>query len=176
MENKLTPYNGEIVKQVELAINITNKIININQKKGLTNQEYMEAFQLLKDNLFNNLAIYHERVTLLIQLTNFDILESRVNFKAKIIKPLNKKYAEANRLYQHMITNDLISFSSSYQMGNMDDSQLLLNGNKVARAYCPFILWLDPELAQFILQNEDELTSQIPNYILRDKDWRIIKR
>ncbi|MBK8832165.1 MAG: hypothetical protein IPN60_15185 [Saprospiraceae bacterium] len=85
MKNKLTPYKGEIVKQVEVAINITNKLIHVNQSKGFTNQEYMKAFQLLKDKLFNNYAIYHERVTLLIQLAKFDIQESRVSFEAKLL-------------------------------------------------------------------------------------------
>lgn len=69
----------------------------------MTNEEVKNQLVNLRANLHDNYAIYHERVTVLIQLTQFDILETRVNFKAKIIKPLNRKHAETNGLYHHMI-------------------------------------------------------------------------
>lgn len=139
----------------------------------MTNQEYVWAFQLLKDSLYENYAVYHERVTLLIQLTVFEIAEDRVRFNAKIIKPLNKSYAEDNRLYHAMMAKEEISFGAGYLFGGADNT-LLLKGTKVGRPYCPFILWLDPELARFVLQNNDEITCQIPNYILWSEDWRIL--
>jgi hypothetical protein len=140
----------------------------------MTNKEYIREFESLKNNLTDNLAIYHERITLLIKLTVFEIGKNGVNFKAKILKPLNRTEAEQNILYKHMIEEDEISFSANYQFGT-DDKTRLLNGRKVGRPYCPFTLWLDPELAKFVAENEDVITKQIPEYILWSKDWKAIK-
>lgn len=137
----------------------------------MTNEEYKNEFKILKDNLIENLAIYHERVTLLIQLTHFDIKENEVEFEAKIIKPLDKSHAEQNRLYKHMVAKDFISFSASYQFGSDDKNSLLMN-KKVGRPYCPFTLWLDPELSMFVKENEDNITKRLLNLILWDNDWR----
>jgi hypothetical protein len=140
----------------------------------MTNEEYQNEFQLLKNNLVDSYVIYHERVTLLLQLILFEIQETRVNFKAKIIKPLDKTRAEENNLYRHMISKEEISFSTSYIFGK-DDTSSLLKDKKLGRAYCPFTLWLDPELSKFVLENEDDITKQIPKYILWDEDWRVLK-
>ena len=140
----------------------------------MTNKEHKIELQLLKDKLNNNYAIYHERVTLLIQLTVFEIEDTRVNFKAKIIKPLNKNHATKNYLYKHMIAKVEISFCASYLYGQ-DESSSILHKNKLGRPYCPFTLWLDPELANFVLYNEDEVTKRIPQYILWSEDWRVLK-
>ena len=140
----------------------------------MTNEEYQYEFQLLKNNLVDSYVIYHERVTLLLQLTLFEIQETRVNFKAKMIKPLDKIRAEENNLYQHMISKEEISFSASYLFGK-DDTSSLLKDKKLGRAYCPFTLWLDPELSKFVLENEDDITKQIPQYILWSEDWRVLE-
>ena len=139
----------------------------------MTNEEYVKEFKILKDSLIDNLAIYHERITLLIQLTKFDINEDSVEFEAKIIKPLNKLEAEESRIYHYMLTKDTISFSTSYQFGPEDEKPLLVN-KKVGRPYCPFTLWLDPELALFAKENEDDLTKQLPNLILWNQDWKVL--
>lgn len=73
----------------------------------MTNEEHKIELTILKNNLVDNLAIFHERVTLLIQLTIFEIQDTQVNFQAKIIKPLDKKHAEKNNLYKHMILKNL---------------------------------------------------------------------
>ena len=140
----------------------------------MTNEEYKVEFQKLKDNLFENFAVYHERVTLFIQLTAFEIDETSVHFKCKIIKPLNRIHAEKNRLYQNMIAKNEITFGASYQFRN-DETDSLLNNNKIGRVYCSFTLWLDPELSKFIYENEDAITKQIPDYILWDKEWRNLR-
>ncbi len=137
----------------------------------MTNEEYQKEFKILKDNLIENLAIYHERVTLLIQLTHFDINENGVEFKAKIIKPLDKSHAERNRLYKHLLEKEIISFSASYQFGD-DNKTSLLSNKKVGRPYCPFTLWLDSELSMFVKENEDDITKQISDFILWDEDWK----
>jgi len=137
----------------------------------MTNEEYKKEFQLLKDNLVDNLAIYHERITLLVQLTLFDIKEDRVEFTAKIIKPLDKSSAEKNRFYKPMLEKDIISFSASYQSVGGNGNSLLKN-KKVGRPYCPFTLWLDPELSMFVKEQDDAITKQLPNLILWDKDWK----
>lgn len=140
----------------------------------LTNEEHKIEIQLLKDHLVDNYVVYHERVTLLLQLTVFDIQDTHVSFKAKIIKPLDRSKAETNGLYQDMMSKEEISFSAPYLWGQ-DESSPLLNGKMIARGYCPFILWLDPELSLFVLNNEDEVINQIPTYILSSNDWRILK-
>jgi hypothetical protein len=140
----------------------------------MTNESVRNEMQILKESLFDNYAIYHERVTLLIKLTEFDIQDSRVNFKAKIIKPLDKIQAEKSNLYRHMLSKDEISFSASYFFGN-DDRSSILKDKKLGRAYCPFTLWLDPELSKFAFENENDITKQIPKYILWSEDWKVIK-
>lgn len=141
----------------------------------MTNQEYAVKFQKLKDNLFNNLAVYHERVTLLIELTEFEILPTRVNFKAKIIKPLDFETVKNSRYYEWMTTTEKISFGSSYLFGEKDANPLI-KGTTVGRPYCPFTLWLAPELAKFVSENDDEITRLIPSYILWDKNWKAVKK
>lgn len=141
----------------------------------MTNEEHKIEFQKLKNNLIDNLVVYHERVTLLLQLSLFEIEDTRVNFKAKIVKPLDKISAEKNRLYQHMIAKDEISFSASYLFGN-DTTESLLKNKKLGRSYCPFTLWLDPELSKFVLDNDDATTKQIPTYILWNQDWKVLKQ
>lgn len=141
----------------------------------MTNQEYEIEFQKLKNNLFNNLAVYHERVTLLIELTQFEILETRVNFKGKIIKPLNSEAVKNSRYYEWVTTAKEISLGASYLFGEKD-TYSLIKGTTIGRPYCPFTLWLDPELTKFVLENEDEITKLIPSYILWDKDWKRVKR
>ncbi len=141
----------------------------------MTNEEHKIEFQFLKDNLKDNYVIYHERITLLLQLTLFEILDTRVNFKAKIIKPLDRVHAEQNRLYLNMVAKDEISFSASYHFGEGDNSSLL-NNKKLGRAYCPFTLWLDSELSEFVLNNDDNITKQIPKYILSSNDWTVMKK
>lgn len=140
----------------------------------MANEEIKKELQLLKDNLNNNYAIYHERMALLVQLTQFEIEETRVNFKAKVIKPLDKIQAETNKLYEHIIAKDDFSFNVSYLFGEKENISILKK-NKLGGAYCPFTLWLDSELARFVFDNEDEITKQIPKYILWSKDWREVK-
>ncbi len=111
---------------------------------------------------------------MLLQLVLFEIGNDRVNFKAKILKPLNKNHAEQNRLYKHMVSKAEISFSASYQFGE-DNKISQLNNKKVSRPYCPFLLWLDPELASFVADNEDDITKEIPNFILWNEDWTVLK-
>lgn len=141
----------------------------------MTNEEHKIQLKILKNNLIDNFVVYHERVTLLLQLTLFKIEDTRVNFKAKIIKPLDKTHAEKNRLYQYMIAKDEISFSASYLFGN-DNIDSLIKNKKLGRAYCPFTLWLDPELTKFVLDNDDAITKQIPKYILWSEDWTVLKQ
>lgn len=42
-------------------------------------------------------------------------------------------------------------------------------------AYCPYILWLDPELVKFIIENEVEITQKVVDYILFDEDWTALR-
>lgn len=140
----------------------------------MTNEEHKKALEILKSNLTDNLAIYHERVTLLVQLSSFEIQDTNVEFTAKIIKPLDKNLAEENHLYQVMLKMPQISFGSQYLFA-MDHSIPLLNGKKIGRPYCPFSLWLDSDLSKFVLDNNDEITKQIPEYILANEDWTHLK-
>lgn len=141
----------------------------------MTNREYEIELNKLKNNLFNNLAVYHERVTLLIELTEFEILETQVNFKGKIIKPLDFEKVKNSRYYEWVTTTKEISFGSSYLFGE-EDTNSLIEGTTIGGAYCPFTLWLDPELAKFVSENDDEITKLIPSYILSGKNWTAVKR
>ena len=141
----------------------------------MTNEEYRTAFQQLKEHLYEDYAIYHERVTLLIRLTKFEIGEIGVRFNGKIIKPLDQKYADSNGLYKHMLERDYIAFSATYLFRN-EDHYPLVKGSKIGRPYCPFTLWLDPELVRFVLENDDEVTQKVPDLILCNEDWRELRR
>ena len=140
----------------------------------MTNEENKIELQLLKDNLIDNYVIYHERVTLLVQLTLFEIEDTRVNFKAKIIKPLDRLHAEKDKFYLYLITKNEISLGSTYLFA--DNTFPLLQNKKLGRPYCPYKLWFDPELANFCLENNDHTTRQIPDYILENEDWRVLKQ
>jgi hypothetical protein len=139
----------------------------------MTDQEHVSALTALKNELFCNRAIYHERVTLLIEFIEFEINDTRVNFKAKIIKPLNQAHAQQNNLYKHMLTKDCIKFSSKYNWpGNSDMG--ILKGSKLGRPYCPFTLWLDPSLTEFVSTNEDMVIKKISAKILWSQDWQVL--
>ena len=140
----------------------------------MTNQEYELKFQELKNSLLNNFAIYHERVTLLVELTEFEILKTQVNFKAKIIKPLDFEMVKNSRFYEYVTSKNEISFGTSYLFGE-EDIYPPLKGTEVGGVYSPFQLWLDPELTKFVLENEDEITKLIPRYILWGEDWTVVK-
>jgi hypothetical protein len=138
----------------------------------MSNEEHQRDFQKVKEILFNNLAIYHERITWLVQLTAFEIGEADVQFKAKILKPLNKIGAERyGNIYKKMIEKGECSFGASYQLGS-NDSQPILKNNIVSRSYCPFMLWLDPELTKYVFENDDAATKQVQGFILGSKDWK----
>jgi hypothetical protein len=134
----------------------------------MTIQEHVEALKKIKENLYLTRAIYHERVTLLIELTKFAILEDRVKFEAKVIKPLNAASAENNRAFVHIKALSFIKFSGAYEWPNGDRNADLVsfnehNGAVVGhRPYCPFTLWVDREFVQFV-----------PGRILWREDWRL---
>lgn len=139
----------------------------------MTNQDCINALTKLKSELIGNLAIYHERITLLIEIIQFEILEDRVNFKAKIIKPLDKEYAASNKLFKIILGKEYLTFGSSYQFDPNSTSNLI-NGNVLSRPYCPYILWLDPKLTEFVRTNNDEMTKKIPRFILQNEDWTVL--
>lgn len=143
------------------------------EQLSIKQDKIRSELETLKANLFYNHAIYHERITLLIQILRFDILEASVNFKAKIIKPLNRIQAEKNRLYLSMIAKNEITFGASYFFSDFDNP--ILNGTKLGRPYCRFTLWTDPVLVEFVMKHDDEVTKQIPPLILWDKDWLVVK-
>lgn len=141
----------------------------------MTNQDFVKKLQKLKNNLFNNLAVYHERVTLLVELTEFEILETQVNFKGKKIKPLNFEMVKNSRYYEWATNTEEISVGVTYLWGD-ENKNSLIKGSTIGRPYCSFILWLDPELAKFVSENDDEITKQIPSYILNSGNWKAVKK
>ncbi|HLD52094.1 MAG TPA: hypothetical protein VJA82_02210 [Sediminibacterium sp.] len=141
----------------------------------MTNEEIKNQFLILKDNMYGNYAIYHERSTFLIQLTKFEILDLGVRFRAKLIKPLDKKQAEKTTLNNHYLSNTEFTFASAYLFPGQENSSILM-GNKLMRAYCPYILWLDPELVKFVIENDEEVTEKVAEYIVFNKDWTVLKR
>lgn len=138
-----------------------------------TNEEIKRQLEVLKANLPDNLAIYHERATVLIQITQFDILETRVNFKGRVVKPLNKEQAITRPLYHHMLKKGEFSFGAVYLFP--PNNAPILTGTKLGRPYCPFTLWLDPDLIQFVRDHDDEVTREVSRCLFSDTDWTVIK-
>jgi hypothetical protein len=138
----------------------------------MTNQETIHALQDLKDNLYQNLAIYHERITLLVKLTKFEIGEKSVQFSAKLVKPLYAKKAVDHPMIHYFEKRGEVFLQAAYQWGDFN----LVNGSKLGMPYCPFTLWLDPELTKFVHENDDEITQNISPLILWDKDWRVLRK
>lgn len=139
----------------------------------MKSEDIKTQLEALKASLYKGYAVYHERITFLVQITMFECLEDRVNFKAKVIKPLDKGYAETQfeRLYKSFLNRSEFSFSATYLFGPNGGTSIL-KGNELGRPYCPFRLWLDPELAQFVSENNDEITKLLPKYLLCSNDWR----
>lgn len=135
-------------------------------------EKYKKDLITLRDDLINTYAVYHERVTILIKLIEFNIKGEKIDIKAKVIKPLDKNRAERNRLYKRLISKDYFNFGISYL--SLKKSSLNNKREKI-RGYSSFTLWLDPELALFVLNNDDKVTRQIPEYILYGKDWQVLK-
>lgn len=133
----------------------------------MTKKEHQLALQQLKDNLKDNLAVYHERITLLIKLTAFDIDDNAVNFKARIIKPLDREIAADNRLFADLGEMDEFSFGAAFS-----ENHPLIRGNVIGRPYCPFRLWLDPELADFINNHNDAVTKEVAGSLYSKNGWR----
>ena len=136
------------------------------------------ALQKLKENLYKNYAVYHERVSMLIELTRFEIGETSVAFTGKLVKPLNVEQALNNPLFNSFmqIEGDEIKpkewdFSATYLFPK-NNGMPLLNNDRLSRSYCPFQLWLDPELAKFVEENEDEVTRKVAHALVAYKDWR----
>lgn len=139
-----------------------------------TNQEIKRQLEILKANLPDNYAIYHERVTVLIQLTQFDILDTRVNFKGRVVKPLNKEHPMTRRFFQYFRDKGEFAFGAIYLFP--PNNMPILNETILSRPYCPFMLWLDPDLIQFVRDHDDEVTRHIPRYIFSGEDWTVLKK
>lgn len=135
-------------------------------------EKYKKDLITLRDDLINTYAVYHERVTILIKLIEFNIKGEKIDIKAKVIKPLDKNRAERNRLYKRLISKGYFNFGISYL--SLKKSSLNNKREKI-KGYSSFTLWLDPELALFVLNNDDKVTRQIPEYILYGKDWKVLK-
>jgi hypothetical protein len=124
----------------------------------MTDQEHVAALYALRDQLYCNCAIYHERVTLLIKFISFSIGDTQVSFEAEIIKPLHANHALQNNLYKYMLAKKAISFSCRY--------------NWPGDPYSPFILWLDPELVAYVSKHNDDVTKLVAGKILYGEDWQ----
>jgi hypothetical protein len=141
----------------------------------ITDEEIREQFLVLKENMHDNYAIYHERSTFLVQLTKFEIGDLGVKFKAKLIKPLDSKHAEKTRLNAYYLSKTEFTFGSSYLFPYQENSSIL-KGDKLIRPYCPYILWLNPELVKFVIENDDEVTKKVDEYIISNMDWTVLKK
>jgi hypothetical protein len=139
----------------------------------MTNLQHQEALQILKNNLYGNRAIYHERISILIEFLAFDILETSVKFKAKIIKPLDDEHANKRNIYKYFTDKPFIQFSASYKWSEDENSNTdILKGSTLWRPYCPFMLWLDHDLVQFVSEQNDEVTKKLDLMNGIAEDWK----
>jgi hypothetical protein len=137
----------------------------------MTDIEHVKALTEIRNELHNNRAIYHERVTLLIEFISFRIAATRVSFEARIIKPLNVTHAHRNNLYKFMASKESIKFSCAYTWPG-ESRSIISQPFKLSRPYCPFLLWLDPELVAYVSHQGDEVTKVIGHKLLMGEDWR----
>ena len=92
------------------------------------NEKVRKQLEVLKANMYNDYAVYRELITLLIQITKFEILENRVNFEAEVIKHLDVKSASRKNRYENFIrggTRKNISFGASYFFPHTDDRPII---------------------------------------------------
>lgn len=141
----------------------------------VTNEESKALMLQYRNELFDHYAIYHQRVTILIRIIEFDISDVGVSFTAKPIKALKHDYGEKFyklRLYQERFLElEEFQFSCPYIFGDVPSiiPELKLLGGW----YSPFTLWLDPELTKLVTESDSTVTSQIADYLLVRKDWKV---
>lgn len=105
-----------------------------------------EQLELLFTNLFEKQLIFHERVTILCELVAFELKDDRFSVELKAIKALNKTNEGQNRMFEHITSKPTFTVCATYTMGDYK----ILNGKKIGRPYCPFILFADPIIVEKI--------------------------
>jgi hypothetical protein len=112
-------------------------------------------------------AIYHERVTLLIEILAVSETNGFFRFEARVLKPLNQAHAEKSGLYKKLLQKESFEFGAKYpQAGEMMLTHF--EKFKIWGPYCPFTLWFDPDLVKLVENSADEETKRIAYELL----WR----
>jgi len=110
-------------------------------------------------------AIYHERITLLIEILDVSEEDGFFKFEARIIKPLNLTQAEKSSFYKKLAQRESFIFGAKYQPeGAMMTSHF--EKFKILGPYCPFTLWFNPELVKYVENSCDEESKYIAALLL----------
>jgi hypothetical protein len=110
-------------------------------------------FEHLFSNLFENQIIYHERVTMLCKVVQYDVTEEGFEIWLTPIKPLMELKSFREVFYNRLVEKGVFTLSSTFKFGD-DDSQLY-NGKSIGRPYCPFTLWPDKDLVAAVAQMDE---------------------
>ncbi len=120
---------------------------------------------LMKDNLqiiFNSLyqkkVIFHERITLLCEVVNYDLLHESFNVELKVIQPLGNTRPYKNRMLEKITSKPTFTVGATYQYAGVD----ILQDKKIGRPYCPFTIWADAKLVETVSKlNNEELQKNL---------------
>ena len=120
------------------------------------NTEFKELF----DNLYEGKLIYHERVTVLCELVNYELKEDSFKLELKVTKPLHNEFDYQNAIYKSLISKPTFEVSSPFEFAN----KKVLNGNKIGIPYFPFFIFADP----ILVEKFSKLTNEEINIQLND--------
>jgi len=102
------------------------------------------GLELQFKNLFENKLIFHERVTILCELVNYELKEDRFSVELKAIKALVNESEGQNRMYQHITSKPTFTVWSTYTLGNYK----IFDGKKIGMPYCPFLIFADSAVVE----------------------------
>ena len=110
-------------------------------------------------------AIYHERVTMLIEILDVSEKDGYYGFEARIVKPLNPEQAERSGLYKKLIQKPSFQFGTKYKpLGEL--SLPYIEKHKIRGPYCPFMLWFNTELVKSVENSSGEESKMIAALLL----------
>lgn len=117
-----------------------------------------EGLGIYFKNLFENKLIYHERVTILCELVKCELKEEKFSVELKAIKALGDMSEVQNRMFQHITSKPTFTVSATYILG----SRKIINGKKIGRPYCPFLIFAEATVVEKIcMMNDKEIEDNL---------------
>lgn len=120
-----------------------------------TNAEYKRLF----DNLYEGKLIYHERVTMLCELVNYELTDDSFRIELKAIKSLNIEYDYQQRIFDNLTSKSTFEISGPFKFNN----KISLKGNTIG---CGFLIFADPIIVkQISLSTEEKISAIVYNLL-----------